>query len=151
MNKPARPANDPAAIDPAAILARLAEPARLAQLEPVAARFVVSLRLIALHQRANRDPVPELAASLGGVEIAAKTLALSQAVASVWPETIHVSRFCCQRLTHDEATIGALVERACARDLAGFERQIEGFIRPERFHLLWDATLGLVAAERRAL
>lgn len=144
MNKPTRPA-----IDTAAILARLAEPARLSQLGVIAARFVVSLRLIALHERVKRDPVPELAASLGGVEIAAKSLILSQAIASVWPETIHISRFCCQRLTHDEATIGALVERAWRRDLTGFEQQVEGLIRPERVHRLWDAALALALAEGR--
>ncbi len=144
MNKPTRPA-----IDTSAILEKLAEPARLAQLDAVAARLVYSMRLIALHERARRDAVPELTARLGGVEIAAKTLALSQVIASVWPENVHVSRFCCQRLTHDETTIGALIDRTIRRDREGFEQQVEGLIRPERVNRLWDAVLALVLAEAR--
>ncbi|MEL6708456.1 MAG: DNA-directed RNA polymerase subunit beta' [Pseudomonadota bacterium] len=129
------------------IVQGLSEPATLAALGPIAARFIYSLRLIALHDRVKRDPVPELTVRLGGVEIAAKSLALSQAVAATWPENIHVSRFCCQRLAHDEATIGALIDCAGQRDRPGFEAQVEGLIRPERMHRLWDAVLALIGAE----
>ena len=144
-NKPARPS-----IDTADLVQKLAEPKRLTALGPIAARFLYSLRLIALHDRVKRDPVPELTVRLGGVEIAAKSLALSQAVASTWPEDVHVSRFCCQALTHDEATIGAIIDCACYRDRPGFEEQVQGLIRPERIHRLWDAVLALVAAEAHA-
>lgn len=145
MSKPSRPA-----IDTAAILDELAQPVPISKLGPMAARFIYALRLIALHERARHDPVPELATRLGNFEIAVKTLAFSQSVAANWPENIHLSRFCCQRLTHDEATIGALVDRAWARDRSGFEHQVEGLIRPERVHRLWDAALALVAAEASA-
>ena len=124
---------------------------RLSSRGPIAARFLYSLRLIALHERAGRDPVPELATRLGGVDIAAKALALSQAITSIWPEDIHVSRFCCQFLTHDEATIAGLIACASQRDRAGFEAQVEGLIRPERIHRLWDGILALVASAARAL
>jgi hypothetical protein len=145
MNKPTRPA-----IDTSAILEKLAQVASISQLDAVASRFVYSLRLIALHERVKRDPVPELTMRLGGVDIAARTLGLSHVIASVWPENVHVSPFCCQRLTHDEATIGALLDRAWGRDRNGFEQQVEGLVRPERVHRLWDATLALVQAELRA-
>lgn len=129
------------------IIAALAEPPRLAACNPLAARFVCSLRLIALHERAARDPVPELAARLGEVDLATRTLALAQTVASTWPENVHVSRFCCDFLTHDEATIGALIEAAWARDRKAFDQTLEGLIRPERIALLWDGALDLIAAE----
>jgi hypothetical protein len=145
MNKPPR-----TPIDTTDIVKRLAEPKRLNSLGPIAARFLYSLRLIALHDRVKRDPVPEMTMRLGGVEIAAKSLALSQAIASTWPEDIHISPFCCQVLTHDEATIGAIIDAACQRDRAGFEAQVEGLIRPERVHRLWDGVLALVAAEAHA-
>lgn len=144
MHKPTRQS-----IDTSAILQSLAQPAMLSAIGPIAGRFVHSLRLIALHERVKRDAVPELTVRLGGVEIAAKTLALSQAISSTWPENIHVSRFCCQRLTHDEATIAAMIDAVCARDRTQFDHQVEGLIRPTRADRLWDAALDLVAAECR--
>lgn len=132
-------------------IARLAQPPRAGELHPIAQRFVYSLRLIALHDRARRDPVPELAARLGSVEVAAKALALAQAVQESWPESIHVSRFCCSLLSHDEATIGALVASAAMGDRAGLAAAIGGLVRPDRIPRLWEAAFALVAAEGRAL
>lgn len=137
-------------LDSASLLQRLGRPVAVSTLGPMAARFVHSLRLIALHQRAGRDPVPELAARLGSFDVAAKSLALAQTVAATWPENVHVSRFCCQRLTHDEATIGALIDRAWERDRAGFDAQIDDLVRPARVQRLWDAVLALVVAEASA-
>jgi hypothetical protein len=133
------------------LVARLAQPRRMTDQGPIAARFVHSLRLIALYDRAGHDPVPELANRLGSVAVAAKSLILAQTVAAIWPETIHLARFCCPLLTHDEATIGALINHACACDRSGFEAQIEGLIRPERAHRLWEGVLALIDAELRAV
>jgi hypothetical protein len=134
-----------------ATIARLAQPSRLADQHPIAARFVYSLRLIAVHDRAGRDPVPELATRLGSVEIAAKALALGQAIKGTWPEDIHISRFCCGLMSHDEATIAAMITGAATRDRPMFEDATRGFIRPDRAHRLWDAVIGLVTAEVRAI
>lgn len=132
-------------------IAALAAPPRIEALGPVAVRFIYALRLIALHERVGRDPVPELAVRLGGVEIAAKALMMEQIIAAVWPEDIHVSRFCCRLLSHDEATIGAFVDAAANGDRAGFEAAITGLIREARAVRLWEAALSLAGAERRAL
>ena len=145
MTKPTRPS-----IATSSTVQYLMEPPRLETLNPIAERFIYSLRLIALHERVKRDPVPELAVRLGGVDIAAKSLALCQAIAATWPENTHVSRFCCQRLTHDEATIGALINQAWSRDRDGFEAEIAGLIRPQRVNRLWEATLDLVMSEASA-
>lgn len=134
-----------------ATIARLAEPPRLADTHPIAARFIYSMRLIAVHDRAKRDAVPELAMRLGSVEIAAKALALAQAVQECWPEDISVARFCCGFMSHDEATIAAMVSGTATRDRRQFEDAADGLIRPDRVPRLWDAVLGLVAAELRAL
>ena len=69
-----------------ATIAELAKPRTVDTVNPIAARFVYSLRLIALHQRAKRDPISELATRLNSVNVAAKTLALAQMVLAVWPE-----------------------------------------------------------------
>jgi len=132
------------------IIASLAQPQRIADTHPFAARFIYSLRLIALHERARRDPVPELTTRLGSVATAAKALALGQAIGLTWPENIHVSRFCCPVLTHDEATIATLLDCAERRDRTGFDQAIEGLIRPKRVPILWDAVVDLIIAEMQA-
>lgn len=133
-----------------AIIAKLATPALIQDLGPLAARFVLALRLIALHERVGRDPVPELAVRLGSLDIAAKALSLSQVISSTWPDNIHISRFCCHMLTHDEQTIGALIASVAERDRDAFNANLEGLIRPSRVELLWEAVLSLIVAEASA-
>ncbi len=120
---------------------------RIDELGPIAGRFVYSLRLIALHERAKRDPVPELAARLRNVAAATKSLALAQAISATWPENVHVSRFCCTLLTHDEATIGRMIDAAERGNHRSFEEQLSGLVRPQRIDALWQDCLALVAAE----
>ena len=133
-----------------AIIAALSEPPRVDMLGPIGGRFVHALRLIALHERVGRDPVPELAVRLGGVEIAAKSLMLAHAISASWPENIHVSRFCCRLLSPDEATIGMFLDAAANGDRHGFESALAGLIRADRMPRLWEAALALAAAEMRA-
>jgi len=131
-------------------LARLTRPPRMDDFGPLAGRFVYALRLIALHDRVGRDPIPELATRLGSVEVAAKALALGQAVAACWPENVHVACFCSPILSHDEATVASLVDHAACADRRSFEGAVEGLIRPDRVYRLWEPVLALVDAERRA-
>lgn len=133
------------------IVAALALPPRIERLGPVARRFIHALRVIAVHERIGRDPVPELAGQLGSIEVAAKALILAQAIAASWPENIAVSRFCCRLLSHDEATIGAFVDAAGNADRRAFEAALAGLIRPDRAHRLWEGALALAAAELRGL
>lgn len=133
------------------IIAALAAPSRIEKLGPIAGRFIHALRLIALHERMGRDPVPELAVRLGSVEVAAKSLMLAQAISANWPENIHVSRFCCRLMSHDEATIGAFVDAAASADRVGFEAALTGLVRTDRLHRLWEGALALAAAELRAV
>lgn len=130
-----------------ATIAALAQPRPIQSLDPIAARFIYSLRLIALHQKAKRDPVPELAVQLSSLDVAAKALALSHTVSAIWPEDVHVSRFCCCKLTHDEGAIADMIEAAVSRDRPAFDRAVYGLIRPDRTMRLWDAVLDLVEAE----
>jgi hypothetical protein len=142
--------NRPSSATTQDIIAALAKPPRVEMLGPVGARFVHALRLIALHERLGRDPVPELAVRLGSVEVAAKSLILAQTISACWPENIHVGRFCCRLLSHDEATIGAFVDAAACGDRPGFEDALAGLVRAERMPRLWEGALALAAAEMRA-
>lgn len=133
------------------IIAALTAPLRVEALGPNGGRFIHALRLIALHERMGRDPVPELMVRMGGVEVTAKALILAQAISASWPENIAVSRFCCRLLSHDEATIGAFVDAAALGDRLGFEGALTGLIRSDRMHRLWEGAMALAAAEMRAL
>ncbi|WDA42024.1 DNA-directed RNA polymerase subunit beta' [Erythrobacter sp. BLCC-B19] len=133
------------------VIAALAAAPRIEECGPIAGRFIHALRLIALHDRLGRDPVPELAARLGSVAVAAKALILAQAISAAWPEDIHVSRFCCRLLSHDEATIAAFVDAAARGDRGGFEAALAGLLRPDRMPRLWEGALALTAAEVRGL
>jgi len=117
---------------------------------PIAGRFIYSLRLIAVHQMAGRDPVAELAVRLGSFDVAAKSLAFAQTICAVWPENITVSRFCCCLMSHDEASIAALVEAATDRERPRFDNTVAGLIRSDRIPRIWDAAQDLVMAELRA-
>ncbi|MCK0127148.1 DNA-directed RNA polymerase subunit beta' [Erythrobacter sp. F6033] len=130
---------------------QLKRPKTVVSLSPIAARFVYSLRLIALHDRVRKDPLPELVVRLGSVDIAAKALTLAQVISSTWPEPIHISRFCCHLLSHDETAIGRLLDGAAHCDRIAFDSAVEGLVRPDRMHRLWDRTLALVAAESRTI
>ena len=131
-------------------IAALATSPRVEALDPIGGRFVHALRMIALHERVGRDPVPELAVRLGSVEVAAKALILAQTISASWPENIHVSRFCCRLMSHDEATIGVFVDAASRGDRVGFENLLTGLVRPERMSRMWQGALALAAAEMRA-
>ncbi|MGB7417954.1 MAG: DNA-directed RNA polymerase subunit beta' [Erythrobacter sp.] len=131
----------------ATAIARLARNPRIEDLGRSAARFVYALRIIALHERAGRDPIPELAAQLGGVAIAARALALGQAVARLWPENVQLACYCSPVLTHDEVTVGALVTNAANRDRQAFDAQLAGFVRASRIPMLWEETTALVVSE----
>lgn len=132
-------------------IAALATPPRIEALAPIGGRFVHALRLIALHERAGRDPVPELAMRLGGVEVAAKSLILAHAISASWPENIHVSRFCCRLLSHDEVTIGLFIDAAARGDRVAFEGALSGLVRADRMPRLWESALALASAEMRAV
>ncbi|MFZ9396473.1 MAG: DNA-directed RNA polymerase subunit beta' [Erythrobacter sp.] len=125
----------------------LQQPRIMTTLHPVAARFIHALRLIAVHHRARRDPTAELAVRLGSVAVAVKALQLADTIGGSWPEPVQLRRFCYRGLSHDEATIGALVEAAWWNRQDAFEREISGLVRSERIARLWADCVELVASE----
>lgn len=125
----------------------LRQPPMITSLNAVAARFIYSVRLVALYRHAKRDPAPELAARLGSFPVAIKSLQLIETIGQTWPEAVSVQRFCCRCLSHDEATIGAMVQ-ACARhDFDGYSAQLAGLIRKGGIAALWGETVELITAE----
>ena len=131
-------------------LEKLQRSPRVDEMHPLGARLVFALRLIALHRKARRDPVPELAARLGNLGVAIHALELVETLGMVWPDPIQVSRICCQCLTPDEATLGHAMKAASVRDRDAFVAQFEGLLRPHRIDALWEQAVSLVAAEYAA-
>ena len=128
-------------------VAALQEVPRIADLHPVAARFIYSLRLVAAYKRAKRDPAAELANRLGSIQTAIKALQFVETVGHAWPEPVLVQRFCCGCLSHDERTLGAMLDAAWNNDRAAFTEQLDGLVRSERIDRVWDDALQLVMAE----
>ncbi len=129
-------------------LRRLQTPPRIDNLDPVAARFIYALRLMAVYQNADRDPAAELAVRLESVTAAVRAMELSQAILRAWPECVSVNRFCCKMLSHDEMTIGAMMTASAARDRQGFDRALCDLVRPERIARLWEQCVQLVGVEQ---
>ena len=128
-------------------IAALQEVPRIADLHPVAARFVYSLRLVAAYKRARRDPAAELATRLGSIHVAIKALQFVEAIGHAWPEPVLVQRFCCGCVSHDERTVAALLDAAWRNDRAAFNEQLTGLVRSERIDRVWDDALQLAMAE----
>ena len=128
-------------------IAALRDMPKVADLHPAAARFVYSLRLVAAYKRAKRDPAAELAQRLGSIHVAIKALQLVEAIGHAWPEPILVQRFCCGCLSHDERTLGAMLDAAWRHDRAAFNEQLTGLVRNERIDRVWDNALQVVMAE----
>lgn len=126
---------------------RLKQPRAMETLHPVAARFIHALRLIAIHARAGRDPTAELALRLGSMAVAVKALQLVDSIGASWPEPLQLRRFCCRVLSHDEATIAALLEAAWHNRQEQFELQLDGLLGPARCQRLWADCVELIACE----
>lgn len=131
-------------------LRRLQTPPRIANLDPLAARFIYALRLMAVYQTAGRDPAAELAVRLESMTAALHAMELSQQILRAWPECVNVNRFCCKMLSHDETTIAAMISAAASRDKQAFDRELSDLVRPERVSRFWDHCVQLVGVELTA-
>lgn len=134
-------------VHPQEWIRRLRQPPSISGQHPVSARFIYSLRLVAIHRRAGRDPTAELATRLGSVAVAVKALQLIEGLCRAWPEPINLNRFCCQALSHDEATISVMVDAAWRNRPGEFTDQLAGLLRPDRIDRLWSDAIELVASE----
>lgn len=107
--------------------------------------MVLAMRLCALFDQAERDPVPDLARRYRSIEAACAVHGLVQTIKQVWPEPFLVNRPCCLAMTPDEVSLAALVRNALAADRNGFGRVVDGFVRAERHGGLYEATVHAAA------
>ena len=110
-----------------------------------AIHLVMTMRLRAILERAERDPIAELSARLCSVPAAIAALELYDQISIVWPEPFAVHRPCCVKLSADEHTLALMARSARAADRAGFRAVLDGFIRLSRHDRLFDATVRALA------
>ena len=95
------------------------------------ARIISALRLWVVMNRLGRPPMQPVAERLGSARAAAHLHLLIDEIAAAWPEPFCVSPPCCRRLSHDEATAGAMIAIAGRGDRRGFDRLLEDLVPPE--------------------
>jgi hypothetical protein len=147
---PPLPQSHPMEVRYCAIVASLARLADIRSLPLPALHLVMALRLCALMEQAGRNPVAELVTRFHSVTAAKAALGLAEAVSRCWPERYMVARPCALKMTPDEATLAAMARSALARDRAGFEQALHGFVRSDRHDVLFAATVEAVAALQSA-
>lgn len=110
-----------------------------------AVHLVMTMRLRAIFERAERDPIAELSARLCSVPAAIAALELCDQVCTVWPESFALHRPCCVKLSPDEHTLAQMARCARGGDRAAFSAVLEGFVRTSRHDNLFDATVRALA------
>ena len=128
-------------------IAKLQEPLKISDFSPLAPRFVFSLRVIAVHRKAGRDPVGELTARLGSVTVAIKALQLVEVLAHAWPDPVQVRRCCCQMLSHDELTMSAALQSVADGDRSAFDQHLSDLLPREARDAIWSSASELAIAE----
>lgn len=129
----------------AATIAGLARRPDLRALNLATLHGVMAVRLCALFDHAQREPLAELAQRFRSFEAAEAVLDLVRAVTRAWPEPFVTGRPCCLALSPDEATLAAMLRTAGRGDRDGFGSALVGFVRAERHEGLYDASVRAVA------
>ncbi len=126
-------------------VARLAQQPDLRVQSFGSVHLVMTMRLRAIFERAERDPIAELSARLCSVPAAIAVLELCDQVCAVWPEAFTIHRPCCVKLSPDEHTLAQMARCARGGDRAGFSAVLDGFVRTSRHDNLYDATVRALA------
>lgn len=129
----------------AATIAGLARPGDLRALNLTTLHLVMAMRLCALFDRAQREPLAELARRFRSFEAADAVLGLTREIVRTWPEPFVTNRPCCLTLSPDETTLAAMARSAIAADRAGFGAALAGFVRQERHERLYAAMVHAAA------
>jgi hypothetical protein len=127
------------------IIANLARVEDIRALSLPALHLVMTMRLCDQLERAERDPLTDLATRFQSVAAARAALNLADKVAQFWPSRYRPARPCSLGMTPDEATLAAVVRAALACDRAACNRALQGFVRAERHAALYDAAVHAVA------
>ncbi len=125
----------------------LMRPTRARDVDPSAMALVMATRIAVAYQRRGADPLPHLARRTGCAAAAAKLLHCIHVTGTAWPEPFCLSPPCCRSLSHDEATLAALVESVVANDRPGFDAASRDLIDEDGRAAIWRELACLAAAD----
>ncbi len=131
------------------MLDTLAAPFVLRSLPVETGLMIGALRHWVRARRAKRCPTAAAAAHLGSARAAAHLGLLVEEIAACWPDPFTVAPPCCPRLSHDEATLAAMLRLGNARDRPGFDALLAEMLPQDaRERLFLSATvIGTVLAD----
>lgn len=109
----------------------------MAALEAPAALAIRTLRVWAGLRMARRCPLDMAVGRLGSREAAATFQRLIAVVSAAWPDPVALAPPCCPLLSHDEATLAALLVAAAAADRPGFDREAQEMLGQDARDRLW--------------
>ncbi len=90
--------------------------------------FIGALRHWARAHRAGRCPTSAAATHLGSARAAAHLGLLVEEIAACWPDPFAVAPPCCTRLSHDEATLAAMLRLGAGQDRRGFDELLRDLL-----------------------
>lgn len=103
-------------------------------------RLIRAMRIAGLFAVSDSDVHKRLVDVLGDNEAASAFRLLLAGMGHVWPDRLVVFRPCCPQLTHDEASLLAMVHYARANDLRGFDAHFADMIGADERRWLFVAT-----------
>ncbi|NJS13954.1 MAG: addiction module antidote protein [Sphingopyxis sp.] len=105
-----------------------------------------AFRIAGFASGTEHDPQPQLIALLGDAHAVSCFRLLIAGMAHVWPDPLSVFRPCCPCLTHDEASLLAMVTHAGRNDRRAFDRAIGEMIGEDGRDWLFATSARLAAA-----
>lgn len=130
------------------VLDLLGSPRTMAGLEGRAALVLRTVRIWAGLRMARHCPIEMAEHRLGSVSAAGALRILVETMSAAWPDPVALAPPCCPVLSHDEATIGALLQAAWAGDRRRFDREAEEMLDEDARARLWSAMRALLVSIR---
>ena len=114
----------------------------VADLEPHQIEMVTAVRRWVMAQRVTgRCPLHAAATTLGSTERARDLHLLLAAAGAAWPDPIAIAPPCCARVTHDEATLIAMVVAARDHGRPVFDALLCEMLGPDARDALFRAAI----------
>ena len=126
----------------------LGNPTLLASLHPQTALVVRTIRIWAGLRMARRCPLEMAESRFGSLEAASALHRLVAEMSAAWPDPIAIAPPCCPVLSHDEATLAALLTAAASDHRLAFDREAEDMLDEDARGRLWTEMRAILAAVR---
>jgi hypothetical protein len=120
----------------------------LAAVPAAQAQWIGAVRLWVMMCKLGQPPMQAVTERMGSARAAAHLHLLIEEIGAAWPDPFCVSPPCCRCLSHDEATLAAMIVIAGRGDRPGFDRLLEDLLPAEVRERLFlsSAMLAKIAA-----